>query len=1206
MNPLQRCLAVLGFVLLILGGKFWFIGAAGSDLPMWDQWDGEGAMTLQPWIEGTLDARAIFHPHNEHRLITTKLYVLGLFAANGQWSAFVETTANAVVHVLSALLLLGLARRWLAGRWFIAFGALLALLFTLPFSWENTLFGFQVQFYLLLLFSLAQLALTLASDRFGWRWWLGQACGLLAVATMASGFLASVAVLAVLGHRLVRERRWTGQQWTTAALAAVFSVGGWLLKNNVASHDSLKARSPGEFARNLLELLAWPGVAAFPWALLLFVPAAVFIVRRLRSRTTSPDEAVQLGLLAWVLLQCAATAYARGSGGAALSSRYFDLLAVSVALGFVFLARETPRRFRVPLAAVWLAAVVAGLLHQSWQVRREFFEPGAVRRPHQLANVRAFLRTGDPAHLLNKPWGEVPYPDPEALVRRISPASIQHAMPPSVRRPVPLLAGSPAAPREVPAALPAAPDPVAVSTWTATARGANFFWRSARQPADTLPVLRFRVAGDLSADARGLRLVVKSAGGETVVAPAFAPGERWTVVDVFRPAGEWWIEAAASDPPGWFAFTEPIEVGRWSWFAGKVLAQHFSLMVAGAVLLLASGLASTRASSLAGAKARVARALPRWLLVAGFAFTIFGARLWLVDTAGSEVPTWDQWDAEGEFLLRPWLEGGFSVGDLFQHQNEHRIVVSKLFALGLFTANSQWDSFVEVVAGAAVHLLSALILLALGRRWLPRAWVPAYAVVLVLLFTLPFSWENSLFGFQCAFYFLLLFALGHIVLGLESDRFTLRWGLAQLCGLFALVTLASGFISSLAILAVLGYRLLRERRWTAQQIVTAALAVAFTVVGWKIRTYVRGHEVLKAQSAGQFLGGFLDLVAWPGTALFPWALLLFVPAVVFLVVRLRSKETAPDDAIQLGLVAWMVAQCLALAYGRSGGGAVLSSRYLDLLALNVALGFVFLVRQTSGLRRRIAVAVWLAVIVGGLVQQSRQMWRDYVAPTVLHQEQQAINVRAFLRTGDTAHLLNKPWADVPYPDPNVLVMRLASVAIQNVMPPAVRRPVAVAGPSAGLPREVPPGLPATTGEIAASTWKLPSTGGHFRWRSAMQSANALPVLRFRVAGDLGRPGKALRLAVRSAAGTVAVAPDSAPGERWKTVNVFRPAGEWWVEAEDDDPAAWFAFTQPVEVGRLTWLAEKMLKHHLAVQLGGLGLLAAGAVLLFRRRDERVA
>lgn len=596
------------------------------------------------------------------------------------------------------------------------------------------------------------------------------------------------------------------------------------------------------------------------------------------------------------------------------------------------------------------------------------------------------------------------------------------------------------------------------------------------------------------------------------------------------------------------------------------------------------------------------RFLSRWLLLAGFALLIFGGKLWFISAAGSDLPTWDQWDSESEITLRPWLEGRLDASLIFLPHNEHRVITAKLYVLGLFAANRQWSMFVETTANAAVHTLSALLLLLLARRWLTGPWLIPFGGLLVLLFTLPFSYENTLFGFQVPFYLLLLFSLGQIVLTLSHDRFGWRWWGGLGCGVLAIATLASGFLASLAVLAVLGHRLMREHRWSAQQGVTAALMVALAVAGWLMKSDVPGHEELKAHSLGRFAHGFLELLAWPGSVAFPWALLLFVPAAGFVVRRLRSRSTSPDEAVLLGLLSWVLLQCLATAYAR-GGGLVLAPRYFDLLSLNVALGFIFLARLWSGRLHRVLAAAWLLAVLGCLGDQSLIIWHDQVLPNIYFQERQIFNVRAFLRTGDPSHLLGKPWGEVPYPDPAALVQRLSPVSIQSVMPPSVRRPVAIVDRATGMPRAVPEPLLATTSEIAASTWKLP---GAFHWRSAVQSAGALPVLRFRVAGHLGGPGRALRLVVKSTAGEAEVTPDSAPGGQWKTVNVFRPAGAWWVEATDEDPHAWFAFTQPIEVGRLTWCAEKLLKHHFTVLLGGFGLLAAGAFLNMRRRDERVA
>ena len=38
------------------------------------------------------------------------------------------------------------------------------------------------------------------------------------------------------------------------------------------------------------------------------------------------------------------------------------------------------------------------------------------------------------------------------------------------------------------------------------------------------------------------------------------------------------------------------------------------------------------------------------------------ARIYFVETFAIPLPFWDQWDAEGDTLLRPWIEGGCISG----------------------------------------------------------------------------------------------------------------------------------------------------------------------------------------------------------------------------------------------------------------------------------------------------------------------------------------------------------------------------------------------------------------------------------------------------------------------------------------------------------------------------------------------------------------
>lgn len=585
-----------------------------------------------------------------------------------------------------------------------------------------------------------------------------------------------------------------------------------------------------------------------------------------------------------------------------------------------------------------------------------------------------------------------------------------------------------------------------------------------------------------------------------------------------------------------------------------------------------------------------------WLLVAAFALAILAAKLWLIDLAGSDVPMWDQWDAEGEATLHPWITGTLRPEQLLQPHNEHRLVLTRLYALGLFVANQQWDASLEAVLNAMVHTACGVVLLLLGARVLSGRWLIMLGGLLVLLFALPFSPDNTLVGFQVQFYLLLLLALGHIGLALGTERFGWGWVVGQMCGLLSLGTMASGFFSSVAVVGVLGLHLIHARRWTRLQLATMLLAAAFALIGALTMSTVDGHEPLKAHGLGQFFYALLHLLAWPGTTLFPWSLVLFLPAVVFCVRTVRRGPASPSSSVLLGLLTWVLFQCAALAYGRGGYGtaSVLTNRYLDLLVPGIALGFIFIAILNTGWRRRFLALAWASLAIGGLVQQTAQLWRTNIVPNIPRDLQREEHLRAFLHTGDSLHLLNKPFGEVPYPDGSVLVQRLRP-SIQEVMPASVRRAVPLLANQ--MATSLPPEVPHPEWTRAFSTWISDSrSSSEIVWRSSRQPADSLPILRFRIAGDLGKPGRDLELIVKSADREVAVVPEPTAGPRWKTVHVFRPAGEWWIEARDADPEAWFAFTEPVEVGRWSWAAHKLLKHHKIVFVVGFLLLTLGSWL----------
>lgn len=170
----------------------------------------------------------------------------------------------------------------------------------------------------------------------------------------------------------------------------------------------------------------------------------------------------------------------------------------------------------------------------------------------------------------------------------------------------------------------------------------------------------------------------------------------------------------------------------------------------------------------------------------GLFLAILGGKFLLIQSHGSDVPHWDQWDIEGERLIKPWVEGDLTIGSLFAPHNEHRPFFTRVWALGLFVLNGQWDARLEAVANAFLHAAAALLLLyLLGPHF--RGWLkPAFPLLLILLFALPFNWENTVRGFQSQFPFLLLFTLVHLHGSLTRPPLRPGWWPSQLSGLATL------------------------------------------------------------------------------------------------------------------------------------------------------------------------------------------------------------------------------------------------------------------------------------------------------------------------------------------------------------------------------------------------------------------------------------
>ena len=95
----DRVFAIAAMVLVVLGIKLIFIQAFGSAVPYWDQWDAEADHLYKNYLNSNLSLATLISPHNEHRILATRIYSLVLFELDGGWDPILQMIANAALHV---------------------------------------------------------------------------------------------------------------------------------------------------------------------------------------------------------------------------------------------------------------------------------------------------------------------------------------------------------------------------------------------------------------------------------------------------------------------------------------------------------------------------------------------------------------------------------------------------------------------------------------------------------------------------------------------------------------------------------------------------------------------------------------------------------------------------------------------------------------------------------------------------------------------------------------------------------------------------------------------------------------------------------------------------------------------------------------------------------------------------------------------------
>jgi hypothetical protein len=585
------------FALLLFGVKLWVIGSYGNATPYWDQWDGEAANLYSPSFNHTLSWRSMFNCHNEHRIFTTRVLALFLLKINEIWNPLLQMVVNAGLHVLTLMVWVFFIKRVLGrGNYLPVLLGFLLFMCVIPFGWENTLAGFQSQFYFVILFGVISLWLLAINEPFKGRWWAGLGCGLLTSLSLASGvFVFAAAALISVLFLLTGTRRNVKQVIAIAVLTGLF-IGGFLLTPVLPGHARLKASSLHQFTESVKTVLGWPVATNLLAVCIVNIPILIFTIGMLKKRPPATDKRwFLLAIAAWMVLQEMSITYGRALGNT--SSRYRDLFNMLIFVNFACLLLIT----REYAPTRWRNLAITGLCGWVTVILVSLHLYGADILPMELAgkkalaiaeekNTRDYVITHDVSYLRNKSVGEIPYPDPDALAARIELPGIREILPNNINAPL-------------------QPVSIGIQPKNAFVPGGCYFLTPKRiEPTwgsyTSLPsgdtsvgemTLRFKassgshkilipVAGYPSRE--GIKLELIQNGKSRILHPDEGPPETWGAVYTTIDEGEFSLRMVDSSRTTWLAVTGPVIRGTFDGVVSRMLPRYYLFLSLGLVILL--------------------------------------------------------------------------------------------------------------------------------------------------------------------------------------------------------------------------------------------------------------------------------------------------------------------------------------------------------------------------------------------------------------------------------------------------------------------------------------------------------------------------------------------------------------------------------------------------------------------------------------------
>ena len=586
-----------------------------------------------------------------------------------------------------------------------------------------------------------------------------------------------------------------------------------------------------------------------------------------------------------------------------------------------------------------------------------------------------------------------------------------------------------------------------------------------------------------------------------------------------------------------------------------------------------------------------------------FACILFGIKLYLIGNYGNITPFWDQWDGEAALLYKPFLDGTLTLKDLVAPHNEHRIFTTRILSLGILSANNIWNPLLQMVINAGLHILMIVFSIYLLSYVTGKRHLPALLTFSLVLFGIPYGWENTLAGFQSQFYFVLLFSIASLWLTVVCEPLSFKWWGGIACALLAFLSLASGIfaLGAAAFMGIIFY--LSGLRKTNRQLIGIVILAAFFILGAYFTPSLPGHAMLKATSFDQFFSALKGIMGWPISSTFLAACLRNVPALLFTGWMLWKRPQVKDRRwLLFALVIWYGAQAASVAYGR--GLVYYGSRYMDLFAIGILFNFACLlsiVRINFQKRRSLSIGgvfAWLAIVLFSLGNYGISDVPPEIASKHLTSLTQEKNTKSFVETGDTAYLTNKPRLDIPYPDPNRLAMILSLPEVRKILPSAIAANL-VASSQISTPDNafVVNGYFPTTPAKNKISWGSYNVQGDNALGKFIIKFDSQPggTIKIPAAGYPLESGNKIEIEQNGQYNMIVLKEN--PKENWATAYARIEPGPFSLCLTDSSKTSWLAAGQPSFIGRFDRFTSRLLSHYYWFLLTGI----IGTVFLIAQR-----